>query len=103
MVPLKVLLTRESRRLVSRRYAHKIRKGWKIVAVSGSSCSRLKFLVIMFLTSVLAGWYVNTSGMVFCSTAASTCSGIRSSRGMTDTEEEGVPSKRLVFFFSYIQ
>ena len=77
---LKLLLTREWRRLVSRPYAHKMRKGRKIAPVSGSSRSRWKFLVI-FLTSLFWGWYVNTRGMVVCSSDASTCSGIRSSRG----------------------
>ena len=56
-----------------------------MAAASGSSRSRWTFLVMMFLISVLVGWYVNTKGMVGCSVALSTGSEMNASRGVAKT------------------
>ena len=57
----KVLWTKMSRRLVSRRWMH---KGWllNMCAVVGSSFSMQKFVRRIFLTSWLLGWRLSTRG-----------------------------------------
>ena len=58
-----MLLTKESRRLVSRRYASSTRELSNRSLVSVSDFKRLKFLDRMFFTWWLMGLYVKIKGM----------------------------------------
>ena len=58
-----MLLTKESRRLVSRRYAPSTRELSNSSLVSGSDFKRSKFLDRMFFTWWLMGLYVKIKGM----------------------------------------
>ena len=73
----RLLLTKESRRLVSRRYAPSTRELSNSSLVSGSDFKRSKFLDRMFFTWWLMGLYVKIKGM----TSLLDCPSFRWSQG----------------------